>query len=203
MPNPAVPARPDGVPLDDAKRSSVRSLAALNFTIADVQNGMGPYVALFLQSAAQWNPAQIGTVLACGNIAQVIAQTPAGAMIDQTRRKRGLLAIGIVLIALACIVTPLFPNVAVVGAAQMSIGIAGAIFPPTLGGGGAGPGRAQTHGPADGHQPGVATPGATCSPRSRSGPSATYYGHEMDVLSRGRIGASSRCWSCVSLIKPG
>ncbi len=49
---------------------------ALNFCIADVQNGMGPYVPLFLQSAVRWNPAQIGTALAASNLARLFAQTP-------------------------------------------------------------------------------------------------------------------------------
>jgi MFS family permease len=105
---------------------------ALNFCIADVQNGMGPYVALFLQSAAGWNPAQIGTSLAAGNLAQVIAQTPAGAMIDRLRQKRALLLGGIALIAIACLATVLWTNLAIVTAAQALIGMAGAIFPLCL-----------------------------------------------------------------------
>ena len=114
------------------QRSSVRALKALNFSIADVQNGMGPYMALFLQSSAHWNTAQIGTALAFGNIAQVIAQTPAGALIDKIHNKRALIAVGVAMIALACILTPLFTSVGVVTAGQVLIGAAGAIFPPTL-----------------------------------------------------------------------
>ena len=116
----------------DDKRGSVQWLKALNFSIADVQNGMGPYMALFLQSSAQWSTAQIGTALAFGNIAQVVAQTPAGALIDRVHNKRALIAIGIVMIALACIVTPLFTGVGVVTIGQVLIGAAGAIFPATL-----------------------------------------------------------------------
>ena len=77
----------DAGKLDANKRGSVRALLALNFCIADVQNGMRPYVSLFLQSAVGWGPAQIGTALAAGNLAQVIAQTPAGALIDRLRQK--------------------------------------------------------------------------------------------------------------------
>ena len=122
----------ESVDSDAAKRGSVRWLKALNFSIADVQNGMGPYVALYLQSSAHWNPAQVGTALAFGNIAQVIAQTPAGALIDRVRQKRALIAIGIVMIAAACLLTPLRTNLATVTASQILIGVAGAIFPATL-----------------------------------------------------------------------
>lgn len=106
------------------KLGSIRALKALNFFVADVQNGMGPYVTLFLQSSVQWNPAQIGTVLAAGNIAQVLAQTPAGVLIDRLHRKRELI--------LAGIFTVTFTTVPVVALAQTLVGIAGAIFPPCL-----------------------------------------------------------------------
>ncbi len=121
-----------GGEVDASKRGSVRALMALNFCIADVQNGMGPYVALFLQSAVGWGPAQIGTALAAGNLAQVVAQTPAGALIDRLRQKRALLIVGIVFIAAACLATVWFTSLPVVTAAQALIGVAGAVFPPCL-----------------------------------------------------------------------
>lgn len=115
-----------------AAKAGIVPLRALNFTLADVQNGMGPYMALFLQSAVHWNPARIGIALAIGNIAQVLTQTPVGALVDYLRAKRALLAVGIVMIGLACTAIPLHPTFLVVGVSQALIGAAGAIFPPTL-----------------------------------------------------------------------
>jgi len=115
-----------------SKQASIRALSPLNFALADVQNGMGPYVTLFLQSSMGWNPAQIGAVVAAGNIAQVVAQTPAGALIDQLRQKRELIALGCVLIVLGClgiVLKTVFPLVLV---SQSLIGIAGALFPPGI-----------------------------------------------------------------------
>ncbi|MFD1466736.1 MFS transporter [Hymenobacter caeli] len=117
---------------DDPKRGSIRALRALNFFIADVQNGMGPYMAMFLQSSVHWNQAQIGGALAAGNIAQVLAQTPAGALIDRLRQKRTLLVVGIGLIATAVLATAFFTTRPVVMGGQALIGVAGAIFPPCL-----------------------------------------------------------------------
>jgi MFS family permease len=116
----------------DAKKGSLRALKAVNFFIADVQNGMGPYMALFLQSSVGWGPAQIGSALAAGNIAQVLAQTPAGALIDNLRQKRALLIIGIALIMTGMLGTAFFTTRPVVMAGQALVGIAGAIFPPCL-----------------------------------------------------------------------
>lgn len=117
---------------NDPKKGSIRALRTLNFFIADVQNGMGPYMALYLQSSVHWGPAQIGSALAAGNIAQVLAQTPAGALIDRLRQKRALLLIGIGLIALAVLATAFFTTKPVVMTGQALIGTAGAIFPLCL-----------------------------------------------------------------------
>jgi MFS family permease len=128
------PTNPDA-PLDlatDPKRGSIRALRVLNFFLADVQNGMGPYMALFLQASVGWGPAQIGSALAAGNIAQVLAQTPAGALIDRLRPKRALLLVGIALIALGVLATAFFPVRPVVMGGQALVGMAGAIFPPCL-----------------------------------------------------------------------
>jgi MFS family permease len=116
----------------DPKRGSIRALRVLNFFLADVQNGMGPYMALFLQASVGWGPAQIGSALATGNIAQVLAQTPAGALIDRLRPKRALLLIGIGLIALGVLATAFFPVRPVVMGGQALVGVAGAVFPPCL-----------------------------------------------------------------------
>jgi len=116
----------------DLKKGSIQALRALNFFVADVQNGMGPYMALYLQTSVHWGPARIGAALAAGNIAQVLAQTPAGALIDRVRQKRALLLFGIGLIALAVLTTAFFTTKPVVMSGQALIGVAGAIFPLCL-----------------------------------------------------------------------
>ncbi|MBA3830685.1 MAG: MFS transporter [Chthoniobacterales bacterium] len=125
-------AKPSTSKGDDSKRGSVRALMTLNFFIADVQNGMGAFVALYLMAGVGWNAAQIGTALAAGSIAQVLAQTPAGALIDQLRQKRALIITGGVMIAIGCLSIALLSTLTVVTAGQALIGVAGAIFPPCL-----------------------------------------------------------------------
>ena len=73
----------------------------MSFALADVQNGMGPYVTVFLKSVAHWGPAQIGVALAAGNVAQVLAQAPTGGLIDQLRQKRELIVVGSLMILAA------------------------------------------------------------------------------------------------------
>jgi MFS family permease len=70
-----------------------RSLAALdglNFFLADVQSGLGPFLGIYLLTTPGWNAASIGLVMTIGGVAGLVVQTPAGALIDRTRHKRAL-----------------------------------------------------------------------------------------------------------------
>ena len=121
----------EGAPAED-KKGSVHALTALNLFIGDVQTGMGPYVTLFLKAQQHWNPAQIGTAIAAGNLAQVLAQTPLGAAIDRSHRKRLLIIGGAFLIAAGGLLIALLPRLPFVIAGQSMIGVAGSVFPPCI-----------------------------------------------------------------------
>ena len=69
------------------KQRSLRSLEWLNFFLADVQTGLGPFLAAYLASSG-WNPARVGYALTFGSLVAVAMQTPAGAVIDAVHRKR-------------------------------------------------------------------------------------------------------------------
>jgi MFS family permease len=112
-----------------------RSLAALdwlNFFLADVQSGLGPFLAVYLLTSRQWHEAGIGVVMTAAGIATLLAQTPAGALIDATRWKRAMVIGAAALIGVACLVVTLAPSLAIVTAAQIAMGAAAAIFPPAI-----------------------------------------------------------------------
>lgn len=73
------------------QKSSLRAVEWLNFFLADVQTGLGPFLAACL-AASGWNPGRVGYVLTFGGLVTVAMQTPAGAVVDAVRRKRTLLA---------------------------------------------------------------------------------------------------------------
>jgi MFS family permease len=115
----------------DPSKRSLRALDALNLFAADVRDGLGPYLAVYLASR-HWAPDRIGFAMAAMGIASVAAQTPAGAVIDGVRSKRAVvmassLAIGHAAEAMGLKTTP-----AVVVASQAVIGVAAAIFPPAI-----------------------------------------------------------------------
>ena len=68
-----------------------RPLDALNFFLADVRDGLGPYLAIYLLTEQKWDEASIGIVMSIATSAGILAQTPAGALVDVIRAKRGLM----------------------------------------------------------------------------------------------------------------
>jgi MFS family permease len=73
------------------QRRSLRAVEWLNFFLADVQTGLGPFLAAYLASSG-WNPARVGFALTFGGLVTVAVQTPAGAAVDAVHRKRLLIA---------------------------------------------------------------------------------------------------------------
>jgi MFS family permease len=110
---------------------SLRALDWLNFFLADVQTGVGPFLAVYL-AANHWNAQQVGMVLTCAGLSGVLAQTPGGALVDATHRKRALLSIGLALLAAASFTLALKPVLSFVIPAQIVLGAIGAILAPTV-----------------------------------------------------------------------
>src|SRR5262249_30438643 len=83
-----------------------RALDAANFFLADVRDGLGPYLAIYLLTEQQWDEARIGVVMSIAAGAGILAQTPAGALIDATRAKRLAMAVAAVTVTGASLLLP-------------------------------------------------------------------------------------------------
>jgi predicted MFS family arabinose efflux permease len=110
---------------------SLRGLDWLNFFLADVQTGVGPFLAIYLAGYA-WNEQQVGLALTVGGVAGIIAQTPAGALVDRLHSKRALVAIGIGGLALGALLIAFAPRFWPVMCAQILIGGLSSIFIPAI-----------------------------------------------------------------------
>ncbi|WDM67840.1 MFS transporter [Xanthomonas cucurbitae] len=119
------------MPMSQARPRGTRALEALHFSVADVQDGLGPFLSVFLQSKG-WSVAAIGTVMSVGGIAGMLATTPAGALVDATRRKRAVVVIGCLAILLATALIWLRPTSSGVVAAQIASALAAAGIGPAL-----------------------------------------------------------------------
>jgi hypothetical protein len=58
------------------------SLDALNFFLADVRQGLGPYLAIYLLTERHWAEDRIGFAMTIATVSGLIAETPAGALTD-------------------------------------------------------------------------------------------------------------------------
>jgi predicted MFS family arabinose efflux permease len=118
----------------DAKTPSPRTLRGLdwlNFFLADVQTGIGPFLAIYLAGYA-WDEERVGIALTVGGIAGILTQTPAGALVDRLRSKRALIATGIVALAVGALLIALTPTFWSVMSAQVLIGGTSSIFGPAI-----------------------------------------------------------------------
>ncbi|HEY0792036.1 MAG TPA: MFS transporter [Chthoniobacterales bacterium] len=111
---------------------SLHGLDGLNFLMADVRDGVGPYLSVFLRGAQHWAPGDIGLAMAASSLAAALCQIPAGLLVDALKVKRLLVAGSGVLVAAGCLLIVFFPHLPAVIAGQVMLGAASAVIPPAL-----------------------------------------------------------------------
>jgi len=116
----------------DDQRIAGRALDAANFFLADVRDGLGPYLAIYLLTEQKWDEARIGIVMSIAAIAGIVTQTPAGALVDTTKSKRVVMVGAAILVTAASLLLPLFPRFWPVAISQSIAHAAGVIFPPAI-----------------------------------------------------------------------
>ena len=109
-----------------------RRLDLLNFLLADVRGGLGPYVGVFLIATGVWDEAQIGLVLTVSGLIGISLHAPIGTLIDATHHKRALLIGGVAALAASAAAIARAPIMPVVLAADIVMAVLGAVFAPTV-----------------------------------------------------------------------
>lgn len=113
--------------------SPLAALAALNLFLADVRDGLGPFLGVFLQEKG-WGPAEIGLVMTLGGLVGMAATMPMGALVDASRAKRAIIVIGSAAILAASLTILAIPQFAAVAVAQAVNGVAAAALLPAIAG---------------------------------------------------------------------
>jgi MFS family permease len=108
-------------------------LQSLNFFMADMQAGIGPFLGVFLL-AHGWESGAIGTVMTIGGVAGMLVTAPAGALVDGTTRKRSYVIVPGICTVLASMIILLSQSFWVVAASQVATAIAGAAIGPAVNG---------------------------------------------------------------------
>jgi predicted MFS family arabinose efflux permease len=112
-------------------RRTLRGLDWLNFLLADVQSGVGPFLAIYL-AGYKWNEERVGLALTVGGIAGILTQTPAGALVDFLRSKRALVGVAVAALGAGALLIALVPSFWPVMAAQVLIGGTSSVFLPAI-----------------------------------------------------------------------
>ncbi len=115
------------------KEHSLRALQASIFFLADVQTGLGPFLAAYL-AAAGWNPGRVGLALTLGGVITVALQTPAGAFVDRVHSKRLVLVVGSLVLAVGALLLSFTADRWAVYSSQVLIGGAGPLHRCDAGG---------------------------------------------------------------------
>lgn len=114
-----------------SKQGSLIFLSLLCFALADVRDGLGPFLGVYLQEQ-NWTPDEIGFVMTAGGLAELFCITPLGALADHTRHKRRLIAASVCLIVAGCGLVFVQSGAAAAGFSRILQSIAAAAIAPAL-----------------------------------------------------------------------
>ena len=110
------------------------ALPAVNFFMADVGGGLGPFLSTWLAQRAGWNPAQVGWVVAVGSLSGALLAGPAGQFVDRTGKPRLLLAGACLAILAGTLLLLPFKAFFLVMTAQIIVSAGGALGSPSISG---------------------------------------------------------------------
>jgi MFS family permease len=126
----AITAASDAIDLSPSS-ASLSSLDGINFFLAGMQAGFGPFVAVLLADE-KWTQQNIGFVLSVSGLAGLLSQVPGGELLDASRSKRFLVALGAIVVAVSALVMALWPVLPVVFAALVLQGLTGGVLGPAV-----------------------------------------------------------------------
>lgn len=106
-------------------------LQALNFFMADIQAGIGPFLGIFLL-AHGWKSGLIGSVMTIGGVAGMLMTAPSGALIDGTTHKRSYVVVPGIFTIIASAVILVSQNFWMVSISQVATAIAGSAIGPAV-----------------------------------------------------------------------
>jgi MFS family permease len=113
-------------------RASLRGLDWFVFSIANVQTGFGPFIAIYLTDQ-KWTQVDIGMLLTVGGLVALVGQVPGGALVDAVRSERRVSMVAVAIIAASALMLALWPLLAIVLAAQVLHAAASCVLGPAIG----------------------------------------------------------------------
>lgn len=103
-------------------------LDVLSLSLSGMRDGVGPVLTLYLVSQLGLAPVELSWVVAAAGFATLCTQTPIGILYDRVHSKSRLLALGAILMAVACYSMSLSRAVPILIALQLVIGVASCLL---------------------------------------------------------------------------
>src|SRR5438876_1974035 len=110
------------------------SLDALNFLLSDVRGALGPYLNVFLVTQQHWSQSTVGLVTALSGWLGLAMQTPIGAAIDTTPRKREAIVVTLAVLVAGAVCLFVAPRFWPVLMANAAMAVVGDVFAPAVAG---------------------------------------------------------------------
>jgi len=120
-----------------AVATSARLIAAgygldwLNLSVANVQTGFGPFIAVYLTTQG-WTQTAIGTALSLGTVVAMASQVPAGALVDVMQSKVKVAAASILVFTLSALLIATVPLPLFVYLAEILHGFSSCMLGPAI-----------------------------------------------------------------------
>ena len=121
------------LPVNEAAtfRAGRNAVHALNFFVAAMQTGFGPFVSVWLVSQG-WSLTDAGIALSVGTIAGLVGQLPGGALVDLMHHKRPITAIAIAVVAVSALMIAVTPSIPSVWLAQVLHALGSVVITPAI-----------------------------------------------------------------------
>jgi len=108
------------------------ALDGLNFFLADVRGGLGPYVNVLLVTDAHWSQFAVGSTLMVSGLIGITVHPAVGAFIDRSHRKREAIIFGAFLLSACALAIATRPILPVVLVADVIMAVLGGLFAPSI-----------------------------------------------------------------------
>jgi MFS family permease len=108
-----------------------RALSWLNFFVANIQTGFGPFVTVYL-TAAGWTMTSIGFALSIGTVTSLLSQLPAGALVDAARSKARVAAFSVLAFMASALMLAVSPLALPVYLAKVLHGFSSCTLGPSI-----------------------------------------------------------------------
>lgn len=121
---------------NNKQQFALKALDGLNFFLADVRDGLGPYLAIYLLAVKGptqgWNEGTIGFVVTIAGLCGLFTLSPAGILIDKLPAKRLLLVVAALVVTAGCLLLPFVSSFLMVTLTQSVTAMAASIFAPVI-----------------------------------------------------------------------